>query len=304
MNSIANLQSLQNAVYLLSALSPAQNSNQNQESSATATSKSPAQTALSSIYEGKNQTAAAAQSAEEAASIAAASPAAFPISVGAIQTAAQSGGDVWSIQIANGQVTGSFQDNGEAPANAALDYQQYQADLADNSMTSQQLTEAVYSGQGVPTYDGSSNQTFLQSLQGDISSSESTISYAQSIEAWAAEGMPSNIQGNGGDSVVFGGDTPTQVDAIEQTEIAEGAQQVSTYNQIETAYNNHTLTVQNLVDVPGADENLTSTFYSTDTSETETVTGSGTNNAIYTNSPDGLQHTTIGVGYAALYLTW
>jgi hypothetical protein len=303
MNSIANLQSLQNAVYLLSALSPAQNnSNQDQGSSATATSKSPAQTALSFIYQGKNQTAAAAQSAEEAASIAAASPATPPISAGAITTAAQSGGVVWSMQITNGQVTGSFQDNGDDPASAAIQYQMYQAELADNSMTSQQLSEAVYSGQGVANGDGS-NQTFLQALQVDVDGSESIIRYGQNLETWVAGGMPSNNQ-LGFFSSGFGGDTATQLNAIAQAAIAEGAQQISTYNQIEAAYNNHTLTVQNLVDMPGADLNSTITVSSSGGSMTGTETGGVSNNAIYANSPDGLQHTSIDVGYAALYLTW
>jgi hypothetical protein len=301
MNSIANLQSLQNAVYLLSALSPAQNnSNQNQESSATATSKSPAQTALSSIYEGKNQTAAAAQSAQEAASIAASADA-LSISIGAIKTAAQSGGDVWSIQIANGQVTGSFKDNGDDPVNAALDYQDYQTDLADNSMTSQQLSEAVYSGQGVP-FIGNSNDTFLGEIQSVFSLADYMISSGQNMEAWAAEGMPANDQW--GFSSAFGNYTPTQINAMGQASIAEGDQYITTFSEVQTAYYTGALTVQNLVDVPGADYNATTTYYSSGGSETETATGSGANDAIYSNSPDGLQHAGLGLGYASLYLTW
>jgi hypothetical protein len=138
-----------------------------------------------------------------------------------------------AAQVSDGQVTGTVE--GDITANADL-YSAYQNFIAENSLTSQQLSEVAYSGAALPSGGGSS-QTLLQAVNSMRTDVAAVNSMAQDMIGWVAQGRPATSPYN---PASFAGMTDAQVVAMANSVVAIATNGNNLSDAITTAYANHT----------------------------------------------------------------
>jgi hypothetical protein len=207
----------------------------------------------------------------------------------------------WSMQAGDGQVSGEQQMTDMPSATASVLTTQNNLWVSENSMTSQQLTDAIYSG-GLAELNGSdlSDESFVDALNGDAAAYGLMLANATAAQNWATQAMSAGISS---DPAAGSNETVEQYLTTANSVVAEAQQNLTNLNQVMSAYENHTLDVQNAVDVQGLD--YTSSMKETTQDGSSTESGSTTwNQSFLTNNPDGQQHVMIELGNAELYLSW
>jgi hypothetical protein len=173
---------------------------------------------------------------------------------------------------------------------------------SNNALTSQQISQALYSGQGVPSLNGPGDDT-LQHEMGLLQTfgNELTTIVAQQT-AWLAAGRPTQDSG-GVDSAAFQNMTDAQVKSQIAESQATADNELSTASEVSQALSDGTLQIQKATDV----SNLKFVDI-----QTYDIFGSGMtggadisyNQAALDTSSDGTQHAFANVGGVQLYLSW
>ncbi len=213
-----------------------------------------------------------------------------------------------AAQVSDGQVTGTVE--GDITANADL-YSAYQNFIAENSLTSQQLSDEAYSGAALPSGGGSS-QTFLQAIKSMYTTDADITSMAKQMIAWVGQGRPATSSFNTPSNA---GMTDAQIIAQADAVIANATNGNNVADAITAAYHNHTLTIQNADQVQGLDfedsytasgsgQGSSSAGGGTFNFNTDEVTTDFLNNNPQGNSPDGQQSALLSFGETYAYLTW
>jgi len=171
----------------------------------------------------------------------------------------------------------------------------------DNSMSSQQVSGTLYSGQGIQQPGGGAD-TFASYIANMDSMYDSEDAMATRLTDYLAAGRPdNNYQGLNTSSL------QSMSDAEVNGEIAylrkDSADGLETDSALTAAFNAHTLTIEKATDVEGLDYEGTdwmSTTYSV-------LTGGSTqsyNQGFLNQVDDGKQHTLTNIGGIEVYLTW
>jgi hypothetical protein len=302
-----NLADLQSALSLLTSVSSSQNSNKtssgNDAASSNSTSTSnPSASTISGIVD---QARSSAQNAGQLWSLQVADSASTSSNTGGgdqTLSSSQSPSGAITLHAADGLVSSSAQGDLLAYDPQMVDY----ANLfvSENSMTSQQLTDAAYAGGGLGVIDGAgtSDVSFADVMEGEIEGAGLMLANATALQTSATQAMSTgNAPGSGAPS--NSGDTPEQDLATANSVIAEAQQHFSEFNQVMNAYNDHTLNIQNAIDVQGLDYSESYTANEANGSGTSSLSLTQ-NNSFLTNNTDGQQHLLVQWGYTAVYLSW
>ncbi len=174
-------------------------------------------------------------------------------------------------QISGGQVSGTLEMSDMTSRMEDLQTVRENLWVSENSMTSQQLSDAAYSqGLGllnVTNPEDPATESFTTAVNDEIAGFHFMAAVGNDLAK------------------------------------SEASQNLDELSQIMDAYQNHTLTIQNAVDVQGLDytsSNVTSIQNSSGTSSGST----SWNKNFVSNNPDGQQHYLLQLGYAEMYLTW
>jgi hypothetical protein len=178
--------------------------------------------------------------------------------------------------------------------------------LADNQMTSQQISDAIYSGQGIATTDPFGvNPTIADEITALTQGAASDTQFASDLTAWEAAGKPNNAFAQL--QTDLPNLTDAQLSAVLRSAQNSAASESMAATGISAAFNNHTLTIQKATDVQGLDYNQTIDMTSEGNEGTTNVSQSYNKDFLKNADADGKHHALDGVltgGNVTLYLTW
>jgi hypothetical protein len=162
--------------------------------------------------------------------------------------------------------------------------QQANTYLSENEMTSQQVSDAIYSDQGI--------SGGISTMAGEINAMNASVNFLSQdvakLTTWVAAGMPSDENmGN------LSNDTPDQIYSM----IAANAAGIA------TAFQNGTLTIQKATDVQGLDYSET-VWNSTNGNGSSAGLSQSYSQAFLNAAADGKNHMLTTIGNVAVYLTW
>jgi hypothetical protein len=164
--------------------------------------------------------------------------------------------------------------------------------LQDNEMSSQQISDALYSGQGIPGMDG--NQTMQQDLDSEAQDIAFGNQQSDDMDAWVAAGRPDSQF-----SQTLADLSDDQVTALANQYRQNDAADAATLQSFSAAFANHTLVIQKATDVQALDYKETDLY----TSEAAVSTESYNQAALQTDA-DGTHHALGGEGEVELYFSW
>jgi hypothetical protein len=189
----------------------------------------------------------------------------------------------------------------------ALNY--YEADiqqqantyLADNEMTSQQISDALYSGQGIPVASGGgANATMADEINALTQGVAYNTQFASELATRQAAGA---IDDDMAARLGLSNNSDAQVNKLIAFIQNQAAGDSALAAGITAAFQNHTLTIQKATDVQGLD--YSETVWNSASGNGEGGGGSNSYSQAFLNSDaDGKHHALIGIADVALYLTW
>jgi hypothetical protein len=206
--------------------------------------------------------------------------------------------------VSQNSATTLVEENGQGPNSygsvfGSIFENEAQLFIGENSLTSQQISDALYSGTGLQMPLGIANATFA----GMINSAENNASFLTDEAQWLSAGMPSDNNPEGFDSASFENFTPAQISSLVAEDNAQAASDTESAGSLLTAFNNHTLTFEKATDVQGLD--YSATFTTEQDGPVETGTSSDSyNQSFLTQDADGKQHALAQFGDVMLYLSW
>jgi hypothetical protein len=212
-------------------------------------------------------------------------------------TAATMSAANFTFQVSGGQVTGTYQGN-----TSSFEYSQLYDLTRQNSMSSQELSQVAYSGTKLSAGPADNGQTFLQTINSNIASDTLATNMANNMISWVNQGRPNN---GAEDSASFSGMTDSQITKMADDQLASYEKDTQLSSQIISAYNNHSLQIENSSQVRGLDFEE-STSGSTNGAGASAA-GGGTlnfNKNFVTQNLDGRQHDLISLGATYAYLSW
>jgi hypothetical protein len=179
--------------------------------------------------------------------------------------------------------------------------------IQNNNLTSQQVSDDLYSGAGLATIGGSAaggDATETIASQTKMLQTQATqISAIISQQTqWLAEGRPTNNDLNV-DAKTFQNMTDTQMTQFMKSEQNFVTTDTNEANGISQAFAGHTLSIEKATDVQGLN------YSETDSYSVNGNTGSGglavsDNQAFLQQDADGKQHALMTIGGVPLYLSW
>ncbi len=183
----------------------------------------------------------------------------------------------------------------------------------NNSMTSQEISDAVYSGQGIAVANELPGET--DTFADEIATMNWAITFDNEVATdetnYLATGRSTDSY-EGLDATSL----QTMSDAAIETQItslqSQVAYNVNIVNQLTTAFDNHTLSFEKAADVQGLDytETITNTYTNgvmsagATSSYNKDFLQNDANGEIITQGADGKQHTLMNIGGVELYLSW
>jgi hypothetical protein len=172
--------------------------------------------------------------------------------------------------------------------------QQANTYLSENEMTSQQVSDAIYSDQGI--------SGGISTMAGEINAMNASVNFLSQdvakLTTWVAAGMPSDENmGN------LSNDTPDQINSMIATEQNQIATESANAAGIATAFQNGTLTIQKATDVQGLDYSET-VWNSTNGNGSSAGLSQSYSQAFLNAAADGKNHMLTTIGNVAVYLTW
>jgi hypothetical protein len=189
-------------------------------------------------------------------------------------------------------------------------YLQYQAAVfqSDNEMTSQQISDALYSGEGVQTAElgvFDINATMADLITAFKDSASYETQFASQLTAWQAAGMPND--GFAKQQTELANYSDAQVSALITTMQNRATTESEQGVEIAKAFEDHTLTIQKATDVKGLDYSQGFAATTNGNGGTYSVSQSYNQAFMAAASTDGKQHLLSSVptdGNVMLYLSW
>jgi hypothetical protein len=217
--------------------------------------------------------------------------------------------DLFVGQVSQNSVTTLVEVNGldqgsDSYAAAYAPFFQSQAQLyqRENSLTSQQISNALYSGTGLQMGGGIANDTFADEISSLENDAASASNVASTVSQWVAQGLPTN-NASPTDTPGYYGDTVAQANTLIAEENSTAASDTNLAGSLLTAFNNHTLTFEKATDVQGLDYSATVT--QEQDGSADSMSGSNSyNNSFLAQDADGKQHALAQFGDVMLYLSW
>jgi hypothetical protein len=179
--------------------------------------------------------------------------------------------------------------------------QQANTYLTDNEMTSQQISDALYSGQGIPVASGGgANATMADEINALTQGVAYNTQFALELATRQAAGA---IDDDMAARLGLSNNSDAQVNKLIAFIQNQAAGDSASAAGITAAFQNHTLTIQKATDVQGLD--YSETVWGAAYGNGEGGGGSNSYNQSFLNADaDGKHHALIGIGDVALYLTW
>ena len=195
------------------------------------------------------------------------------------------------------------------PSTADFEESYISTAMQNYSLTSQQISAALYSGKGLvdpgttdsasfpPEYD-----TFRQQINAMTANANELNKIVAQRTDWLAQGRP--VQNSDGiDAAGLQGDTDDQIEGMNAFLQKEANQEAQLVNELTRAFNRGDLSFEKTTDVPGLN------FVGTQTWNVDGGWSSGSakwsyNEALMAPSDNGEQHTLMNIGDVVLYLSW
>jgi hypothetical protein len=179
---------------------------------------------------------------------------------------------------------------------------------SDNEMTSQQISDALYSGAGVQTagtgvFDVNATMADLITAFKDSASYETQ--FASQLTAWQAAGMPND--GFAKQQTELANYSDAQISAVITTMQNRATTESEQGAEIAKAFEDHTLTIQKATDVKGLDYSQGFVATTTGNGGTYSISQSCNEAFMADAGADGKQHLLSSVptdGNVMLYLSW
>jgi hypothetical protein len=189
-------------------------------------------------------------------------------------------------------------------------YLQYQAAVfqSDNEMTSQQISDALYSGEGVQTAElgvFDINATMADLITAFKDSASYETQFASQLTAWQAAGMPND--GFAKQQTELANYSDAQISAVITTMQNHATTESEQGAEIAKAFEDHTLTIQKATDVKGLDYSQGFVATTTGNGGTYSISQSCNEAFMAVAGADGKQHLLSSVptdGNVMLYLSW
>lgn len=184
----------------------------------------------------------------------------------------------------------------------------------NNSLTSQQVSSALYTGSGLTRVGTSDSDGIYDTIQSGVAQNESVANYessfASTLTQWLSAGRPSGTFGTGSDSL-----SASFVQSLNQNDSDADVQNMITKSnnystqehqqdtEITQALNAGNLTIQKATDISDLDYTESDSWNVSG----GVMSGSGSqhwNSSALDVSSDGTEHTLMNLGGVELYLSW